>query len=319
MSILMDELKKAEQQHLAHTRRKAPPRPVTPATATTVPAAPAAPENKPAKTRPTFPALSTLLVRRPEFSPSIKRTAIVALALTGLTGLALSGANLYRTLPSPRASTPLPATQPSPPIHATLAQSSTATTMAPTPLTPDQHAQTLLQQGDLAAAQAAFQKIVAEQPGNLPAWHGLAESSLQQGQLAQAEEAYLQILKLNPKDLKAQDGLIEVQQSGGDPRQIEIRLQALLAAHPELAFLNYGLGNLYVSQERWGQAQTAFLKAYQSDPEQPDYLFSLAVSLDYLGRTATARQLYRLALTAAEHHPTRFSPQQARKRLESLQ
>ena len=313
MSFLIDELKKAEQQHRTGLRLE--------------PSAPAKPPPPPGKTShrktPEPAGLQTLdtdprrddkarPVSKPTSPGHTSRKPLAAAAL-GLASLALLGIAATYTLREPPpapgpgiAAAPekvLPAPPPKP---------------APPELTPLQLAHAQLQQGDFPGAKTGFLKILAGHPADAAAWHGLAETHLRLGQLAQAEENYLQLLKLTPQDLKAQDGLIDVQKSGADARQAEIRLQALLAAHPELAFLNYGLGNVYVEMERWGEAQQAFLKAYQSDPEQPDYLFSLAVSLDYLGRTATARQLYRLALDAAERHPARFSPQQARKRLENL-
>ncbi len=186
----------------------------------------------------------------------------------------------------------------------------------PTPL---QRAQAALQAGDDPAAQAAFRQVLSAQPENAVALRGLAVVNARLGLVPEAEAGYLKLLQQDGQDLQAQDGLIALQAQGADARQTEIRLQALLAAHPEFVFLNYGLGNLYVSLERWEDAQLAFLKAYRADPEHPDYLFSLAVSLDYLGKTPMAQRMYTLALKAAEKRPARFGRSQARARLAELE
>lgn len=323
MSFLIDELKKAEQQHRAglSLEKEAPAH--TPAPPPS-PRPPPPPPHAAPLSASSPPPPSPVVRPNPAFSPSAspaapfsvrglsKRIVAGMLGVILLAGLAFVASRAFQATragaSSPSSVSPSSPSSPTP-----------ALAVSPPLRSPLQQARDSLQQGDFVQAQAAFRKIVTAKPGDIDAWHGLAEASLRLGQLEQAEEHYLHILKHVPQDIPAQDGLIEVQTTGADTRQAEVRLQALLAAHPEHAFLNYGLGNLYVARERWGEAQQAFLKAYQSDPEHPDYLFSLAVSLDYLGRLPTARQLYRLAIESAGHRPARFDRQQAARRLAALQ
>jgi hypothetical protein len=56
-----------------------------------------------------------------------------------------------------------------------------------------------------------------------------------------------------------------------------------------------------------------------ADPDNPDYLFNLAVSLDQIRQPKLAAQHYRLALEAAQLRPAAFDRERVRARLEQLQ
>ena len=73
------------------------------------------------------------------------------------------------------------------------------------------------------------------------------------------------------------------------------RLRQLIAREPS-AFLYFTLGNLYADQGQWPGAQQAYFQAYQSQPDNPDYAFNLAVGLEHLGQTRQALDYYRKAL-----------------------
>ena len=102
-------------------------------------------------------------------------------------------------------------------------------------------------------------------------------------------------------------------------RGAESRLKSLLATQPDLPYLNFALGNLYAGQNRWDEAQSAFFKAYAGEPENPDILFNLAISLDRLHQPRLARHYYSLALVAAEARPSSFDKAQINTRLRELQ
>lgn len=182
-----------------------------------------------------------------------------------------------------------------------------------------QQAHTALQQGDLKAAYMAFQNILATEPNNRAALHGLAEIALSQNQEALANNYWQRALQADPQDLRAELGLIGLL-ARQQPQAAETRLQALLTrqAEAESAPLHYALGNLYASQSRWPEAQTAFLQAYRHEPENPDYLFNLAVSFESLHQSQQARHFYQLAVDAAGRQPAHFDVQQAQRRLAEL-
>lgn len=172
--------------------------------------------------------------------------------------------------------------------------------------------------GNYSAAKNEYLQVLQNEPSNLDALHGMAAISLRQGRPAAAEEYYLKAIEADPKDALAQSGLIGLK-SQIDPQLAETRLNALLAAQPELPFLHFALGNLYASQNRWNEAQAAFFKAYRGEPDNPDTLFNLAVSLDQLHQSKLALQYYKQAQAAAVNRPASFDKVQLSARLSELQ
>lgn len=172
--------------------------------------------------------------------------------------------------------------------------------------------------GNLGDAQNEYQQVLKTEAANLDALHGMAAIKLRLGQAAAAEEYYLRAIEADPKDALATAGLIGLK-GKIDPLQAESRLKTLLAAQPELPYLNFALGNLYASQNRWQEAQEAYFKAYNGEPDNPDTLFNLAISLDRLHQPKLAYRYYSLALAAAESRPSNFDKTQLNIRLRELQ
>ena len=177
-----------------------------------------------------------------------------------------------------------------------------------------------LKAGDLAAAQEDYEKVLRSEPRNGDALHGLAAIALRQGNVARAEDYWLKALEADPKDALAQAALIN---SGGrgsaDPLAQESRLKTLIAAQPEIAALHFALGNVFARQSRWNEAQQAYFKAFSVEPEHPDYVFNLAVSLDHLRQPRLAAQYYGQALAVAGQRPVGFDKAQVATRLRELQ
>jgi tetratricopeptide (TPR) repeat protein len=177
-----------------------------------------------------------------------------------------------------------------------------------------------LNAGDLAAAQNDYERVLRSEPRNSDALHGLAAIALRQGNVAMAEEYWLKALEADPKDALAQAALIS---SGGrgssDPLAQESRLKTLIATQPESAALHFALGNVFARQNRWNEAQQAYFKAFSVEPEHPDYVFNLAVSLDHLRQPRLAAQYYSQALAAAGQRPVGFDKTQVATRLRELQ
>ncbi|MBA3031840.1 MAG: tetratricopeptide repeat protein [Gammaproteobacteria bacterium] len=172
--------------------------------------------------------------------------------------------------------------------------------------------------GELDLAQATWQKVLESDPKNSDALYGLAAVAMQHQQPNRAADFYLRALEANPKDALALSGLISLR-GHVDPQQTESRLKNLLAEQPDSPFLNFALGNLYARSTRWADAQQAYFKAHVADPQNPDYLFNLAVSLDQLRQARLAIQYYNQALGAAAQQPVGFDPVQVAVRLKILQ
>lgn len=173
------------------------------------------------------------------------------------------------------------------------------------------------QRNDLAAARESYQKALAREPNNRDALLGLAAIDVRSGQLEAAEARYLKLLEADPRDNQAVAGLVALR-GRLDPVASESRLKTLLATQPESAQLYFTLGNQYGNQSRWPEAQAAYFKAYSIDPENADYAFNLAVSLDQLRQKKPALEYYQRAIVLAEKRAASFDPGQVRARVQEL-
>jgi tetratricopeptide (TPR) repeat protein len=173
------------------------------------------------------------------------------------------------------------------------------------------------QKNDLAAARESYQKALAREPHNRDALLGLAAIEVRSGELEAAESRYLKLLEMDPRDGQAVASLVALR-GRLDPVASESRLKTLIAGQPESAHLHFSLGNQYAQQSRWPEAQAAYFKAYSIDPQNADYAFNLAVSLDQLRQRKPALDYYQQALALAAKRAASFDSALARSRVEEL-
>ena len=172
--------------------------------------------------------------------------------------------------------------------------------------------------GDLATARADYQAALREDAGNRDALLGLAAVDVRTGRYETAEAAYLRLLQGDPNDSHAQAGLIALRASRLDPLATESRVKSLLAADPGANVLHFTLGNQLAQQGRWGEAQQEYFKAFAADPDNADFAFNLAVSLDHLRQPKLALEYYRRAIALAEKRSASFDVAAARSRAAQL-
>ncbi len=172
--------------------------------------------------------------------------------------------------------------------------------------------------GELTMAQLEYERARKADPRNPDVLHGLAAIALRQGRYDQAESYYRQVLEFDPQDSVALAALLN-QRGQMDPGATESRLKSLAAAQPDLAAPHFSLGNLYARQARWADAQQAYFRAYSAEPDNPDILYNLAISLEHLRQNKLAAQYYAQAIAAAASRPAGFDKAQATARLKSLQ
>ena len=69
----------------------------------------------------------------------------------------------------------------------------------------------------------------------------------------------------------------------------------------------------------WAQAQQAYFQAHHLEPNNPDYAYNLAISLEHLSQSKLALGFYRHAvqLAIARGHAN-FNPAQAQERISKL-
>jgi tetratricopeptide (TPR) repeat protein len=173
------------------------------------------------------------------------------------------------------------------------------------------------QKNDLDAARESYQKALAREPNNRDALLGMAAIDVRSGQLESAEARYLKVLEIDPRDSQAVAAVVALR-GRLDPVASESRLKTLIASQPDVAQLHFALGNQYAQQSRWTEAQSAYFKAYSLDPENGDFAFNLAVSLDQLRQKKPALEYYQRALALSAKRTAGFDQAQARARVQEL-
>lgn len=172
--------------------------------------------------------------------------------------------------------------------------------------------------GDIARARADYQDALRAEPANRDALLGLAAVDVRSGRLEAAEAIYVRLLRADPRDAHAQSGLIALRSARMDPLVAESRVKTLLAADPEAHVLNFTLGNQLAQQGRWAEAQQQYFKAFVAEPENPDFAYNVAVSLDHLRQPKLALEYYRRALALAATRGASFDAAAARERIAQL-
>lgn len=172
--------------------------------------------------------------------------------------------------------------------------------------------------GDLAAARTAYEAALREDPRNRDALLGMAAVEVQSRRMEAAEALYQRVLEADPRDPHAQAGILALRGQLVEPVQVESRVKSLLAQDPDSHVLHFTLGNQYAQQGRWPEAQQAYFKAYSSDPENPDFAYNLAVSLDQLRQPKLALEYYRRALSLTQQRSGSFDQSLARNRVQQL-
>ena len=172
--------------------------------------------------------------------------------------------------------------------------------------------------GDLNAARSNYLAMLRDDPSNRDSLLGMAAVETRSNRLEQAGAYYQAVLQANPRDTYAQAGLLALRAQMGDTVQAESKVKTLLASDPDAQVLHFTLGNQYAQQGRWPEAQQAYFKAYTAEPDNPDFAYNLAVSLDQVRQPKLALEYYRRALALAQQRSGNFDQALARNRVQEL-
>lgn len=173
------------------------------------------------------------------------------------------------------------------------------------------------QAGKPAEATRLYQDVLRADPTQRDAWLGLAVIAHASNQREPAMDAYKRVLRLEPQNATALAGLSSLITNAGEPQQ-ESRLREMLARAPQEADLNNALGLVLSGEQRWSEAQPLFFKAHSAAPQEAQFAYNLAVTLDHLRKSALAAQYYETALGLAAGRASGFDEASARNRLSAL-
>ena len=172
--------------------------------------------------------------------------------------------------------------------------------------------------GDLTAARNEYERALKDEPSNRDALLGLAALDVRSGRFENAEAAYLRLLSADPRDAHALAALIALRAGRGDPVNTESRVKSMLAEAPGAHVLNFTLGNQFAQQGRWAEAQQEYFKAFTAEPDNADFAYNLAVSLDHLRQPKPALEYYQRALALAKARGASFDTAAAQTRVAQL-
>jgi tetratricopeptide (TPR) repeat protein len=171
--------------------------------------------------------------------------------------------------------------------------------------------------GDYATARRLYEAVLAESPERRDALLGLAALHLRDGEVTSAHRMYQQVLKRDPDNPTAVAALFTIEGGAGN-EMTESRLKLLLDEGVDVGYVYFSLGNLYASNARWADAQQAYFEALRNYPQNPDYNYNLAVSLDRMGKRKAALKYYEAAVSLTDAAHAGFDPALALTRIHAI-
>ena len=162
-----------------------------------------------------------------------------------------------------------------------------------------------------------YNQVLETDPGNRNALLARAAISIQSRDIDAAIKDYRTLLLANPKDSQAMASLLAV--ASFSPQETESQLKLMIYEEPDSPVLNFALANTYGAQNRWQEAQQHYFKALQTNPQDPNYAYNLAVSLEHIAQPASAVSYYQLALTNFDKGLATFDRELVIRRLQQLE
>jgi tetratricopeptide (TPR) repeat protein len=159
----------------------------------------------------------------------------------------------------------------------------------------------------LAEAKAAAVRAVQIDPRDAEAWTVLTSIAFfRERDLKGAEQAARRALELQPRNVKARQRYIDILRAQGRRDEARAELERTIAVQPAAAALRVRRGTLFLED---GQPERALAEAREGasltnlPPAYPAALWLQGVSLEQLGRTAEAEEVFRKALQYLPHDP----------------
>jgi len=172
------------------------------------------------------------------------------------------------------------------------------------------------QRGDDELALRKYNAVLDVDPNNRNALLARASINIQNNRIAEAMRDYRTLLIANPKDSLAMTSMISI--ANYSPAQSETQLKLMIRDEPDSPYLNFALGNIFGAQNRWQEAQGRYFTALENNPDDPNYAYNLAVSLEHIARPKVAIAYYERALNNYSNGLATFDRDMVDARLEML-
>ena len=172
------------------------------------------------------------------------------------------------------------------------------------------------QRGDDEMALTKYNAVLDLDPENRNALLARAAIYIQNNRIPEAISDYQTLLIANPKDSLAMSSMIAV--ANYSPEQSETQLKLMIRTEPDSPYLNFALGNIFGAQNRWPEAQSQYFAALENNPDDPNYAYNLAVSLEHISKPTVAIAYYERALDNFTKGLATFNREVVDARLELL-
>ncbi|HKM86187.1 MAG TPA: tetratricopeptide repeat protein [Terriglobales bacterium] len=141
----------------------------------------------------------------------------------------------------------------------------------------------LLLQGDLKAAQAAFEKVTEVDPQNPDGWVNIGRAALQEGDVARARTVLEKALALSPDLARAHFFYAGVLRQEGNYDGAAQHLTRVLAQYPRDRVALNNLGRVFFLQRKYADAVNVLQQVLAVDPEDLQAHYNLMLCYNGLG------------------------------------
>jgi tetratricopeptide (TPR) repeat protein len=141
----------------------------------------------------------------------------------------------------------------------------------------------LLLQGDLKAAQAAFEKVTEVDPQNPDGWVNIGRAALQEGDVARARTVLEKALAISPKLARTNFFYGSLMKVAGDYDQAAAHFQIVLAQYPRDRVALNNLGRVLFLQRKYADAVEVLQQVLAVDPEDLQAHYNLMLCYNGLG------------------------------------
>lgn len=179
----------------------------------------------------------------------------------------------------------------------------------------------LYQKGEYGTSLSKYAQAYRQSPVNQDALLGMVATHTKLGQpdLANVYRQKLKMLGLTAdRDRKIKTDSPKVSSDRSKIPPTPNLLLAQLKKTPNDAQLNFSIATLFAKKGDWEKAQNYYFKAHQFAPNNPNYAFNLAVSLEHLGHSKTALSFYKKTKNLMQVSPSSVNPMIVAKRLDVL-